>query len=140
VTDQPMDYRDYLIRQQQQDHIRQQFDALFTKDEEHAAAATQGIENLAYHTAQEAAAAYDHLEESLAGVITQTRDLSARIQRGTVPDKDRRKLLGDLHKQHAGLVAKIAPTKSKYDGAQATLKDPAAKREALINRFPALRR
>jgi hypothetical protein len=57
-----------------------------------------------------------------------------------VPEKDARKLLADLRKQHAGLVAKIAPIKSKHDGAQATLKDPAAKREALINRFPALRR
>jgi hypothetical protein len=52
VTDQPMDYRDWLIRQQQQEHMAQRFDALFTKDEEHAAAATQSIENLAYHTAQ----------------------------------------------------------------------------------------
>jgi hypothetical protein len=33
VTDQTMDYRDYLIRQQQQDRIRQRFDALFTNDE-----------------------------------------------------------------------------------------------------------
>jgi hypothetical protein len=140
VTDQPMDYRDYLIRQQQQDRIRQQVDALFTKDEDHAAAATQGIENLAYHTAQEAAAAYDYVQDSLTDVITQTRDLRARIPNGTVPDKDARKLLADLHKQHAEQVAKIAPTKSKYDSAQATLKDPAAQREALIARFPALRR
>ena len=73
-------------------------------------------------------------------MITQTRDLRARIQNGTVPEKDARKLLADLRKQHAELVGKIAPTKSKYDSAQATLKDPAAKREALINRFPALRR
>jgi ParB-like chromosome segregation protein Spo0J len=65
VTDQPMDYRDYLIRKQQQDRMAQRFDALFTKDEDHAAAAAQGIENLAYHAAQEAAAAYDHIEESL---------------------------------------------------------------------------
>jgi len=42
-----MEYRDWLIRQQQQDHIRQRFEALFTKDEDHAAAATQGIEDLA---------------------------------------------------------------------------------------------
>jgi hypothetical protein len=140
VTDQPMDYRDWLIRQQQQERIAQRFEALFTKDEEHAAAATQGIENLAYHEAQEAAAAYDHVQESLTDVITRTRDLRARIQSGTVPDKDGRKLLADLHKQHAELVAKIAPTKSKHDSAQATLKDPAAQREALINRFPALRR
>jgi hypothetical protein len=70
-----MDYRDYMIRQQQQDHIQQRFDALFTKDEEHAAAATQGIEDLAYHTAQEAAAACDHVQDSLTDVITQTRDL-----------------------------------------------------------------
>jgi hypothetical protein len=73
VTDEPMDYRDWLIRQQQQDRIRQRFDALFTNDEEHAAAATQGIENLAYHEAQEAAAAYDHVQDSLTDVITQTR-------------------------------------------------------------------
>jgi hypothetical protein len=139
VTDEPMDYRDWLIRQQQQDRIRQRFDALFTNDEEHAAAATQGIENLAYHEAQEAAAAYDHVQDSLTDVITQTRDLRARIQSGTVPE-DARKLLADMLKQLAKLVAKIAPTKTRHDSAQATLKDPTAKREALIARFPALRR
>jgi hypothetical protein len=135
-----MDYRDWLIRQQQQDHIQQRFEALFTKDEERARSGIQGIENLAYHTAQEAAAAYDHVQDSLTDVITQSRDLRARIQSGIGPDKGTRKLLADLHKQHAELVAKIAPTKSKYDDAQASLKDPAAKREALIARFPALRR
>ena len=139
MNDQPMDYRDYLLRQQQQERMAQQFDALFTKDEDHAAAATQGIENQAYYEAQEAAAAFDDVQESLTDVITQARDLSARIQSGTVPE-DARKLLADLRKRHAQLVAKIAPTKSKHDSAQATLKDPAAKREALINRFPALRR
>ena len=58
-----MDYRAYLIRQQQQERMAQRFDALFTKDEDHAAAATQGIEDLAYYAAQEAAAAYDYLQE-----------------------------------------------------------------------------
>jgi chromosome segregation ATPase len=140
VTDQPMDYRDWLIRQQQQDHIRQRFDALFTKDEDHVAAATQGIENLAYHTAQEAAVAYDYVQESLTDVITQARDLRAPIQSGVVPEKDARKLLADLRKHRAELAAKIAPTKSRYDSAQATLKDPASRREALINKYPALRR
>jgi hypothetical protein len=139
VTDQTMDYRDYLIRQQQQEHIRQRFEALFTKDEDHAAAATQRIEDHAYYEAQEAAASYDHVQESLTDVITQTRDLRARINSGTVPE-DARKLLADMLKQQAELVARIAPIKSRYDGAQATLKDPAAKREALIARFPALRR
>jgi hypothetical protein len=140
VTDQPMDYRDYLIHQQQQEHIRQRFEALFTKDEDHAAAATQGIENQAYSDAMEAAAVYDDVQESLTDVITQTRDLRAQIQSGTVPDKHGRRLLADLLKQHVEQVAKIAPTKSKHDSAQTTLKDPGAKREALIARFPALRR
>ena len=48
MTDQPMDFRDYLIRQHEQERMAQRFDALFTKDEDHAAAATQGIEDLAY--------------------------------------------------------------------------------------------
>jgi hypothetical protein len=124
VTDQPMDYRDYLIRQHEQTRVAQRFDALFTKDEDHAAAATQGIEDLAYHAAQEAAAAYDHVQESLTDVITHARDLRARIRSGTVSERDARKLLGDLRKQRAELVAKIAPTKSKHDRAQADLKDP----------------
>jgi hypothetical protein len=140
VTEQPMDYRDYLIRQHQQERMAQRFDALFTKDEDHAAAATQGIEDLAYHAAQEAAAAYDYIEESLTDVSTQARGLRARIESGTVPENDVRRLLADLHKQCDKLVAKIAPTKSKHDSAQADLKDPAAKRDALIARFPALRR
>ena len=140
MTDQPMDYRDWLIRQQQQERIAQRFDALFRKDEDHAAAATQRIENLAYHEAQEAAAAYDHVQDSLTDVITQTRDLHAQIHSGNAPEKDARELLADLGRQRAKLVGKIAPTESKHDSAQATLKDPAAKREALIARFPALRR
>ena len=140
MTEQPMDFRDYLIRQQLQERMAQQFDALFTKDEDHAAAATQRIENQAYHEAQEAAAVYDYVQESLTDVITQARDLRARIHSGIVPEKDARKLLADLRKQRAKLVAKIAPTKSRHDSAQATLKDPAAKRDALIARFPALRR
>jgi hypothetical protein len=135
-----MDYRDYLIRRQQQERMAQRFDALFTKDEERAATATQGIENLACHTAHEAAATYDHVQESLTDVITQARHLRAPIQSGIVPEKDTRKLLADLRQRHAELVAKIAPTKSRYDSAQATLKDPAARREALINKYPALRR
>jgi hypothetical protein len=89
VTDQPMDYRDYLIRQQQQDHIRQQFDALFTKDEDHAAAATQGIEDLAYYEAQGAAATYDYVQESLTEVITKDRDLRAQIRSDELGSSDR---------------------------------------------------
>ena len=140
MTDQPMDFRDYLIRQQQQERIAQRFDALFTKDEDHAAAATQRIEDQAYYDAQEAAAVYDDVQESLTDVITQTRDLRAQIQNGVVTEKDARKLLADLRQQRTKLVAKIAPTKSKHDSAQADMKDPAAKRDALIARFPALRR
>jgi hypothetical protein len=94
MTDQPMDYRDYLIRKQQQDRMAQRFDALFTKDEDHAAAATQGIEDLAYYEAQGAAAAYDHVQESLTEVITKTRDLHAKIRSGTVPE-NAPKLLAD---------------------------------------------
>ena len=89
MTDQPMDYRDYLIRQQQQERMAQQFDALFTKDEDRARSGIQDIENLAYHEAQGAAAAYDYMQGSLIEVITQTRDLRAQIRSGTVPGEGR---------------------------------------------------
>jgi hypothetical protein len=108
VTDQPMDHRDWLIRQQQQERIAQRFEALFTKDEDHARSGIQGIENLAYQEAQEAAALYDHVQESLTEVITQTRDLRAQIQSGLAPEQDARELLGDLRNQRAELVGKIA--------------------------------
>jgi hypothetical protein len=64
------------------------------------------------------------MQESLTEVITQVRDLRTRIQSGTPPEKDAQKLLADVHKQRAKGVAKIAPTKSKCDGAQATREDP----------------
>jgi hypothetical protein len=110
-----MDFRDYLIRQHEQERMAQRFDALFMKDEDHAAAATQGIEDLAYHAAQEAATAYDYMQESLTDVITQTRDLHAQIQSGIAPEKDARELLADLGRQLAKLVGKIAPTKRRHD-------------------------
>ena len=38
MTSQPMDFRDYLIRQQQQERMAQRFDgAVFEVDEDHAA-------------------------------------------------------------------------------------------------------
>jgi hypothetical protein len=46
-----------------------------------------------------------------------------------VPEQDARKLLAHLRKQHAEQVAKITPTKSRHDSAQATLKDPATRRK-----------
>jgi hypothetical protein len=33
MTDQPMDYRDYLIRQHEQERMRQQFERLFSKSD-----------------------------------------------------------------------------------------------------------
>ena len=50
--------------------------------------------------------------ESLTDVITQARGLRARIESGIVPEQDARKLLADLGKRRAVLVAKIAPTRA----------------------------
>jgi len=72
--------------------MAQEFDSLFTSDEDHAAAATQAIEDYAYYAAQGAAAHHDDVQESLTDVITQVRDLRARIQSGIVPEKDSRKM------------------------------------------------
>ena len=108
--------------------MAQQVDALFTKDEDRARSGIQGIENLAYQEVQGAAAAYDYMQESLTEVIIQARDLRARIQSGIVPEKDARKLLADLRKQCAELVAKIAPTKSRHDSAQVTRRSAKARR------------
>ena len=80
------------------------------------------------------------MQESLTDVITQARDLRARIQSGIVPEKDARELLRELRRRRDELVARIAPTKSRHDSAQADMKDPAATREALIAKYPALRR
>jgi hypothetical protein len=117
--------RDALHAKTKQERMAQQSDALFTKDEERARSGSQGIENQAYYDAHEVAAVCDDVQESLTNVITQARELRARIQSGVLPEKDARKLLAVLRKQRAELVAKIAPTKSMHDSAQATLKDPA---------------
>ena len=67
--------------------------------QDHAAAATQRIQDQAYYEAQEAAAAYDYVQASLTNVITQARDLLAQIHNGMVPENDARELLADLRNQ-----------------------------------------
>ena len=69
MTDQPMDYRDYLIRQHEQVRMRQQFEGLFSKsDEDHAADQAELVSRQAYDTAEECAVGASEVEEALTGV------------------------------------------------------------------------
>jgi hypothetical protein len=69
MTDQPMDYRDYLIRQHEQVRMRQQFERLFSKsDEDHAADQAELVSRQAYDTAEECAVGASEVEEALTGV------------------------------------------------------------------------
>ena len=65
----PWDFRDYLIRQQEQERMRQQVDALFSKsDEDHAADQAELVSRQAYDTAEECAVGASEVEEALTGV------------------------------------------------------------------------
>jgi hypothetical protein len=140
VTDQPMDYRDYLIRQHQQERMAQQFDAMFSKsDEDHAADQAELVSQQAYATAEECAVGASEVEEALTEVVTQARDLRKRISSGLVSE-DTRDALGNLRKRRANLVARTASIKTAYEGAVKTIEDPAARVAALKDKYPALRR
>jgi hypothetical protein len=141
MTSQPMDHRDYLIRQQQQERIAQQFDAMFSKsDEDHAAEQAELVSQQAYDSAEACAVGASEVEEALTDVVTQARDLRTRISSGLVSEKDDREALGNLRKLRAKLVARTASIKTVYEGAVKTIEDPAARVAALKNKYPALRR
>jgi hypothetical protein len=141
MTGQPMDYRDYLIRQHEQERMRQQFEALFSKsDEEHAADQAELISQQAYDTAEACAVDATEVEEALTEVVTQARDLRKRISSGLVSEKGGREALGNLRKLRAKLVARTASIKTVYEGAVKTIEDPAARVAALKNKYPPLRR
>jgi hypothetical protein len=141
MTDQPMDNREYLIRQNQQERMRQQFERLFSKsDEDHAADQAELVSQQAYDTAEACAIGASEVEEALTEVVAEARDLRKRISGGLVSEKDAREALGNLRKRRAKLVARIASIKIAYEGAVKTIEDPAARVAALKNKYPALRR
>ena len=75
MTDQPMDYRDYLIRQHEQVRMRQQFERLFSKsDEDHAADQAELVSQQAYDTAEACAVGASEVEAALTDVVTEARD------------------------------------------------------------------
>lgn len=136
-----MDYRDYLIRQHEQERMTQRFDALFSKsDEDHAADHAELVARQAYDTAEACAVGALEVEEALTNVVTEARDLRKRISSGLVSEKDAREALGNLRQLHAKLVARTASIKTMYEGAVKKIEDPAARVAALKNKYPALRR
>jgi hypothetical protein len=89
MTDQPMDFRDFLIRQHEQERMAQRFEGLFSKsDEEHAADQAELVSQQAYETAEECAVGASEVEEALTDVVTQARDRHKRISSGLVSEKD----------------------------------------------------
>ncbi len=91
MTEQPMDYRDWLIRQHEQERMRQRFEGLFSKsDDDHAAEQADRVSQLAYDTAEECVVGASEVEEALTEVVTEARDLRKRISSGLVSEKDAR--------------------------------------------------
>jgi hypothetical protein len=141
MTDQPMDYRDWLIRQHEQERTAQRFEALFSKsDEDHATEQADRVAQLAYDTAEECAVGASEVEKALMEVATEARDLRKRISSGLASEKDAREALGNFRKRRTKLVARTASIKTAYEGAVKTIEDPAARVAALKNKYPGLRR
>jgi hypothetical protein len=141
MTDQPMDFRDFLIRQHEQERMAQRFEGLFSKsDEEHAADQAELVSQQAYETAEECAVGASEVEEALTDVVTQARDRHKRISSGLVSEKDAREALGNLRKRRTKQVARTASIKTMYEGAVKAIEDPAARVAALKNKYLALRR
>jgi hypothetical protein len=109
----PLDFRDYLIRQQEQERMRQQVDALFSKsDEDHAADQADRLAQQAYEAAEACAGRAANVEEALVDVVTQARDLRKKISNGLVSEKDATETLRNLHTLRARLEARTASIKT----------------------------
>jgi predicted ATP-dependent protease len=140
MTSQPMDFTDYLIRQQQQAWQQSQIDKLFRSDEDRDAEVARRIEDQAQDSAEGAAAAASEAEEALVEVITEARDLRKKITNGVVSPDDARHALAKLRQRHKEIAAHVPSIKVAYDRAVKTIEDPAARVAELTSRFGILRR
>jgi hypothetical protein len=139
MSKQPMDFRDYLIRQQQQSWQQDQIDKLFAKDQDRDAEIHHRVEQQARDAAQSAAVVASDAEEALTDVVTQARDLRKRITSGVVSPGDARRLLAELRQRQREIVAQAPSIKIAYDGAARTIEDPAARVAELTSKFGSLR-
>jgi hypothetical protein len=140
MTSQPMDFTDYLIRQQQQAWQQSQIDKLFPSEEDRTAQIARRIEDQAHDSAEGAAADASEAEEALVDMITEARDLRKKITSGVVAPDDARHALAELRHRHKGIAARVRYIKTAYEGAVKTIEDPAARVAELTSKFPSLRR
>jgi hypothetical protein len=139
MSKQPMDFRDYLIRQQQQSWQQDQIDKLFAKDQDRDAEIHHRVEQQARDAAQSDAVVASDAEEALTDVVTQARDLRKRITSGVVSPGDARRLLAERRQRQREIVAQAPSIKIAYDGAARTIEDPAARVAELTSKFGSLR-
>ena len=140
MTDQPMDYRDYLIRQHEQERMAQRFEALFSKsDEDHAAEQAELVSQQAYDTAEECAVGASEVEEALTEVVTEAGDLRKRIEQRPGVGEGRAGCARQPSTATQGDGCSRPSIKTVYEGAVKTIEDPAARVAALKNKYPALR-
>jgi hypothetical protein len=140
MTSQPMDFTDYLIRQQQQAWQQSQIDKLFRSAEDRDAEVARRIEDQAQDSAEGAAAAASEAEEALVEVITEARDLRKMCTSGVLSPDDARHALAKLRQRHKEISARVPSIKVAYDRAVKTIEDPAARVAELTSRFGILRR
>jgi chromosome segregation ATPase len=140
MTSQPMDFTDYLIRQQQQQWQQDQINKLFRSDEDRDAEIARRIEDQAHDSAERAAAEASDAEEALGDVIIDAKELRKKITSGVVSPDDARRALAELRQRHKEIAAHVPAIKTAYEGAVKTIEDPAARVAELKSKFPSLRR
>jgi hypothetical protein len=140
MSDQPMDFRDYLIRRQQQARQQSHIDKLFCSDEDRNAEIARWIEDQAHDSAEGAAAAATDAEEAFVNVITEAKGLRKKITSGAISPDEALHALDGLRQRHKKIAAHVKSIKTAYDSAVKTIDDPAARVAELTNKFPSLRR
>ena len=139
MTSQPMDFRDYLIRKQQQAWQQPDRQAIPKSTKIATAEIARRIGEQAYDTAEGAAAAAKEAEEALGGDHrSQGPSQEDHERRGLT--EDARHALAELRQRHKEIAAHVPSIKIAYDGAVKTIEDPAARVAELTSRFGSLRR
>ncbi len=94
--------------------------------------------DLAYDSAEGAAAAASEAEETLGDVVAEARELRKKIASGVVSTDDARRALAELRQRHRVIAAHLRSIKIAYDGAVKTVEDPAARVTELTSKFGSL--
>ena len=128
-----------LAREEQAQAIRKPFMPNAEKDEQDAEREAESIRNQAIEKTRELAQVADQIEEELRDLTTEARQVLDEAKAGRITKDQAVQRLRKARSRYADLAGRRKGFEADLAATNAVIQDPAAERERLLAKYPALR-